>query len=87
MVYIELCGGAHTTQRQVSTQIPIGFCVNLLVSVPVSDSVNGPLTARHFSRRTLLKKHMKMKTDGRDRGWGVVKCSKLRPIWVSDRQL
>ena len=29
---IELCGGVHTAQRQISTQIPIWFCSNLLPS-------------------------------------------------------
>ena len=33
---IELCGGVHTTQKQTSTQIPIEFCVNLLVCLYVS---------------------------------------------------
>ena len=45
MSCIELCGGVHTAQRQISKQIPIGFCVNLLVSVSgsVSGSVNSLL--------------------------------------------
>ena len=40
----ELFGGVHTAQRQTSTEIPIGLCVNLSVSVSVSvsDSVNTP---------------------------------------------
>ena len=29
----ELCGGVHTSQRQIPVHIPIGFCANLLVSV------------------------------------------------------
>ena len=33
---VELCGGIHTALRQIPTQIPIGFCVNLSVSVSVS---------------------------------------------------
>ena len=52
MVCIELCGGVHTARRQTSTQIPVGFCVNLLVSVSVavsvfalvSGSMNAPLS-------------------------------------------
>ena len=42
---IELCGGVHTTERRTSMQLPIGFCVNLSVSLSVSvlDSVNAPL--------------------------------------------
>ena len=41
----ELCGGVHTAQRQIPSQIPIVFCVNLsiYVSVSVSSSVNAPL--------------------------------------------
>ena len=43
----ELCGSVLTAQRQTSTQIPIGFSVNLpvsvSVSVSVSDSVSWPI--------------------------------------------
>ena len=35
-LYIDLCGGVYTTKRQTPTEIPIGFCVNLSVSVSVS---------------------------------------------------
>ena len=34
----DMCRGVHTAQRQTSTQIPIGFCVNLSVSLSVSVS-------------------------------------------------
>ena len=37
---LELCGGIHTAQRQTPTQIPVGFCANLVVSVSVSVSVS-----------------------------------------------
>ena len=33
---IELDGGIHTGQSQTSTEIPIGFCIDLWVSVSVS---------------------------------------------------
>ena len=36
---IELDGGIHTGQSQTSTEIPIGFCIDLLVFVSVSVSV------------------------------------------------
>ena len=61
--YAELCGGSiHTTQRQISTQIPIGFCINLLVPVPVSvpvcvsvsGSINVPLHRVKRRRRKSL---------------------------------
>ena len=38
---LELCGGVHAAQRQISTQTPTEFCVNLSVSVSVSVSVSG----------------------------------------------
>ena len=45
----ELCGCVHAAQRRTSTQIPIRFCVNLLVSVSgfysVSGSVSGSVNA------------------------------------------
>ena len=42
---IQLCGGVYTSQRQTSTQIPIGVCGNLsaYVSALVSGSVNATL--------------------------------------------
>ena len=46
----ELVLSVHTAQRHTLTQIPIGFCANLSVSVSVSvsdsvsDSVNIPLS-------------------------------------------
>ena len=49
MGWKELCGGVHTAQRQIPTQITIGFCANLSVSVfvlvSVSVSVSGSVTA------------------------------------------
>ena len=41
---VELYGCARSTQMQTPTQIPIGFCANLLVteSVLVLGSVNAP---------------------------------------------
>ena len=39
MGWIELCGGFLPAQRQKPTQIPIGSCVNILVSVSGSGSV------------------------------------------------
>ena len=51
---IELSGGFHTAQRQTSTQIPIGFCVNLLVPVSVlisvSVSVSGSVKVPYYTR-------------------------------------
>ena len=40
----EFCGSVHTAQRQMPTQVHIGFCVKLSVSVSVSvlGSVNAP---------------------------------------------
>ena len=35
MAFAGLYGGVQTKQRQTTTQIPIGFCTNLLLSVPV----------------------------------------------------
>ena len=45
MACIWLCGGVHTVQRQIQTQIPIRFCTHftVLASVSVSVSVNTPL--------------------------------------------
>ena len=44
-------GRIHTVQRQMSTQIPIGFCVNLPVSVSISvlDNVYTPYLLRKTS--------------------------------------
>ena len=56
---MELCGGVHTAQRQISTQIPIGFCVNLSASVclvSVSSSVNAPLPKQR--RLTLMEERL-----------------------------
>ena len=55
---IELCRGVHTAQRQISTQIPIGFCVNLLVSmtvsISVSVSVSGSVNVTYYTRAFYL---------------------------------
>ena len=40
MASTELCRGVCTAQRQTPTQIPIGFCPNLMVSVSVSGSAS-----------------------------------------------
>ena len=39
---IEFCGCVHPEHRRPLTEIPIEFCVNLSVSVSVSESVSLP---------------------------------------------
>ena len=44
IAYIELCRGVHTVQRQILTQVPIGFFANLSVSVSISVSVTASVS-------------------------------------------
>ena len=43
MANVELCGTIHTVIRWIQTQIPIGFCNNLTISMSVFVSVSGSL--------------------------------------------
>ena len=49
---VELCGPVHTAQRQISTQVPIEFCVNLSVSVSVLFSVSVGQRGRTVKRKS-----------------------------------
>ena len=40
MGFIEFCGCVHPEQRRTLTEIPLGFCDKLSVSVSVSESVS-----------------------------------------------
>ena len=53
---IKMCGSVHTTQRQILTKIPIGFCTHSSVLVSVSALVSQCKQAITFQYEVLLVK-------------------------------